>query len=287
MRRFSKPTLVALLVVLFTLALPVFGQEAKSGTPEGPIQDNSFLVEEAYNQEPGVVQHINFLMRRVESHDWMYSFTQEYPVRGQKNQLSYTVPGAHAGDFAGSGLGFGDTLLNYRYQLVGSGETRVAVAPRISLILPTGDSKFGRGYGGTGLQTNFASSIVLSKRFVTHLNAGATWVPHAKNELNQSAGVAGYNLGHSLIWLANPRFNVMLETAYAEMEGVAGPGKTEWKKDLLISPGVRLAYNFSNGLQIVPGVAVPIGAGPSSGEKGVIFYLSFEHPWRLIGKPAK
>ena len=25
----------------------------------GPLQDNSFLVEEAYNQEPGVVQHIS------------------------------------------------------------------------------------------------------------------------------------------------------------------------------------------------------------------------------------
>ena len=30
---------------------------------QAQIADNSFLVEEAYNQEPGVVQHINTLMR--------------------------------------------------------------------------------------------------------------------------------------------------------------------------------------------------------------------------------
>jgi hypothetical protein len=41
---------------------------------------------------------------------------------------------------------------------------------------------------------------------------------------------------------------------------------------------VRWAHNFTNGLQIVPGVSVPMGAGPSAGERGVIFYLSFEHP---------
>ena len=31
----------------------------------------------------------------------------------------------------------------------------------------------------------------------------------------------------------------------------------------------------------VPGIAVPIGVGPSAGEKGMIFYLSFEHPFAL------
>jgi hypothetical protein len=46
-----------------------------------------------------------------------------------------------------------------------------------------------------------------------------------------------------------------------------------------VSPGVRWAHNFKNGLQIVPGVAVPVGVGSSQGEVGVIFYLSFEHPF--------
>jgi len=35
-------------------------------------------------------------------------------------------------------------------------------------------------------------------------------------------------------------------------------------------------------MQIVPGVSVPVGVGPSAGEKGLMFYLSLEHPYRRI-----
>ncbi len=34
-------------------------------------------------------------------------------------------------------------------------------------------------------------------------------------------------LGQSLIWLAHPRFNVMLELSYLHLEGVVGPGATQ------------------------------------------------------------
>jgi hypothetical protein len=74
----------------------------------------------------------------------------------------------------------------------------------------------------------------------------------------------------------------MLETYYANAQTVAAPGTTAWSQTLLLSPGVRWAYNFSNGLQIVPGLAVPIGVGPSAGERGVFVYLSFEHPFQKI-----
>lgn len=271
-------------IILFAMILPVFSiaQEAPSSeTP--PIQDNSFLVEEAYNQEAGVIQHISFFQRGFTTHDWVYSFTQEWPVGEQKNQLSYTVVGTHAGDFAGSGGGWGDTVLNYRYQLVGTGETRVAISPRLSLLLPSGDSRLGRGFGGTGIQTLLPLSLVLNKKLVTHWNAGATWVPRAQNELGERAGVNGYTLGQSTIWLVTSRFNGMLETVWTGNESVAGPGKTQRAHDLLISPGVRWSYNFKSGLQIVPGVAMPIGVGPSAGDKGLILYLSFEHPWSVIG----
>src|SRR5258708_18603813 len=75
---------------------------------ESGIQDNSFLVEESYNQDFGVVQHINNFTRLWQSNDWVYSFTQEWPIdAAPKNQLSYTLQGLHAGDFQGSGAGFG------------------------------------------------------------------------------------------------------------------------------------------------------------------------------------
>ena len=56
-----------------------------------PIQDNSFLIEEAYNQEFGVVQHINTFTRSWYTHSWVYTFTQEWPVPGQTNKMSYTL----------------------------------------------------------------------------------------------------------------------------------------------------------------------------------------------------
>jgi hypothetical protein len=261
----------------------VVGRPAPAAQPEKvkPIQDNSFLMEEAYNQEDGVVQHISFFGRMWNSKDWTYSFTQEWPgLRNPKHQFSYTVLATRLGEFRGAGPGLGDLGLNYRYQLVGSGDTRVAFAPRLSLLLPTGDSRFGRGSGGAGIQTNLPLSVAVSKHLVTHWNAGATIIPRAKNEFDERARAIGYNLGQSFIWLAHPRFNVMLETVWSGAESVVAPGQTQRSHSLLISPGVRWAHNLSNGLQIVPGVAVPMGVGPSAGDKGFVLYLSLEHPFK-------
>jgi Putative MetA-pathway of phenol degradation len=252
-----------------------------------PIQYNSFLVEEAYNQEDGVVQHISSFERLTNSHDWVYTQTDEWPVRTLKHQVSITLAGTHAGSFAGSGAGWGDTALNYRYQLVGSGETKVAIAPRLSMLLPTGDHKFGRGSGGVGLQTNLPVSIQHSSHFVSHWNAGATWIPSALNERHETASTMAFNLGQSVIWLARPRFNVLLETLWTSSESVIGPGKAERSQDLYVSPGIRWAHNFYSGLQIVPGLAVPVGIGPCAGEKGIILYLSFEHPFSFAHSKAR
>jgi len=268
------------LLRLFVLALAAsLAIPAAAQAPSGPIQDNSFLVEEAYNQEKGVMQHINTFSYFTQGHDWMYTFTQEWPApRDERHQLSYTLAYERMGDFASHGPGIGDALLNYRYQLVGNGDTRIAFAPRLSLIMPVGNSDYGRGYGGTGLQTNLPLSTVISRKLVMHWNAGATWVPHAQNSAGDHAGIVGYNGGQSMIWLATPRFNVMLESVFTSMQSVTAPGKTQWSNSAFINPGIRWAHNFQSGLQIVPGISMPIGVGPSAGEKGVFVYLSFEHP---------
>ncbi len=246
-----------------------------------PIQDNSFLIEEAYNQEDGVIQHISSFEKLTNSRDWVYTQTDEWPLRTLKHQLSVTLAATHAGNFAGSGAGWGDTAFNYRYQLVGNGETRLAIAPRITLLFPTGDHKFGRGSGGSGLQTNLPISIQHSAHWVTHWNAGATWIPRALDEHRDSARTVGVNLGQSTVWLANPRVNFLVETLWTSSEEVIGPNKTVRSQDLYVSPGLRWAHNLNHGLQVVPGIGVPIGIGPCAGEKGVIFYLSLEHPFGL------
>jgi hypothetical protein len=245
------------------------------------IQDNSFLLEEAYNQEFGFVQHISNFVYLADSQDWAYTFTQEWPVTGLRHQFSYTLIALRQGSFSSQGAGFGDVFLNYRYQAIGNGETRVAFAPRFSLIVPSGNSDLGQGFGAAGAQTNLPISIVLNRHFVTHWNAGATVVPHARNSDRQRTSAAAYNLGQSVIWETTPRFNVMMETFFLGAQKVVGSG-IKWSNTFFLSPGIRWAYNFNNGLQIVPGIAMPIGVGPNAGEKAVFLYLSFEHPFRKL-----
>jgi len=252
--------------------------------PKGPIQDNSFLVEEAYNQEPGVVQHISTFTRNSVSRDWLYTFTQEWPVPGITHQLSYTLPMQRLGASPDGRRGVGDILLNYRYQLLGDGGAAVAVAPRFSLILPTGDEKQGRGNGAVGYQALLPMSVVLSKTLVTHWNLGATWTPGARNAAGEKADLASWNMGQSFIWLAHPNVNAMLEFAFSSGEAVAGPGLKSRVDTLYVNPGLRFAINLESGLQIVPGIAFPIGVGPSKGDRAVFLYLSFEHP---MWKPGK
>lgn len=266
-----------LLLLLAGFALLPAGPAAAQPSP---IQDNSFLIEEAYNQEPGVIQHISAFTRLWASRDWAYTFTEEWPVPGHaRHQLSATFSAVSPGATA-AGAGLGDILLNYRYQLAGDGESRVAVAPRLSLIAPSGQAGAGRGFGGAGVQVNLPASVVLSRHFVTHWNAGATLIPSAANASGDRARLSGYNLGQSVVWLAKPRFNLLLETLWTASQAVTGPGQRANVRTMLLNPGIRWARDLKSGLQIVPGVGVPIGVGPSAGERGVFLYLSFEHPFR-------
>lgn len=264
-------------LLLLTLSVAVCAQSQSTDSPK--IEDNSFLMEEAYNQEFGVVQHIQTFTRDLRNDAYVYSFTQEWPVdAAPKNQLSYTLQGTRAEGF--EGFGWGDTLLNYRYQLVKT--ERLALAPRVSVILPSGDSRFGRGYGGTGFQTNWALSFRAKKKLTMHSNAGWTIVPKAKNDFGETAKINEFNVGQSFIWLAKPRFNLLLETVYNASAEVSAPGRTKRNQDVTVNPGVRWAYNLKSGMQIVPGIAIPTGVGPSAGQVGVFFYFSIEHPYRKL-----
>jgi hypothetical protein len=239
-----------------------------------PIQDNSFLLEEAYNQETRVVQHISTFQRGLHDGSWSYSFTQEWPIHSQRHQLSYTVP-LEGGD---GSTGIGTVALNYRLQLLGSGDTRVACAPRFSLLLPTGDAAAGRGPGALGAQFDLPVSVA-GPRWVFHANAGGTRAPSARNDRGDRADVTAWNLGASVILLARPRLNPLLEVLWTRSQLVTAPRQTSRDDSLLVSPGLRWAYDFKSGLQIVPGIAIPLGLGPSRGERSLLLYLSFEHPF--------
>lgn len=254
---------------------PAAGEEAKN-TPA--IQDNSFLVEEAYNQDRGVVQHINTFRMDRRSRAFAYVFTQEWPVGGQSNQLSYDLPVVR-GETRSEATGLGDVRLNYRYQLIGGDETRVAVSPRLSVDFPTGDWRRSRGSGSPALETLIPVSVVVNRYLVTHFNAGVTLAPHTRDTSGDRAATNTVTLAGSAIMTANPNVQLMLESVWENGSDVVGPQLTERNTNFVVSPGVRGALNFASGLQIVPGVAFPIGVGPSRGDRGIFVYLSFEHPF--------
>src|SRR5262249_19871446 len=154
---FVRTTVVRTVAVVLTLA----GAAARA---EEPIQDNSFLIEEAYNQERGVVQHISAFSRVVGSGDWIYTFTQEWPVPDERHPIDYTLPVAALHSAAAASLGLGDVAINYRYQAMGNGGTPLAFSPRLTVIVPTGRSEKALGAGGTGLQVNLPVSCAAGRR---------------------------------------------------------------------------------------------------------------------------
>lgn len=238
-----------------------------------PIRDNSFLVEEAYNQEARVVQHINVLALSRDPHAWEYAFTQEWPAGGQRHQLSVTVPLLHAAD----ATGVGDVALNYRYQLAFDDVTGNAVAPRLSLILPTGDADTGRGTSSLGVQGNLPISWGLHRTLVTHWNVGGTWTPSARAPAGGRAATRDVFAAASAIWLPIRTLNLMLEAIWAREEVAVAADTRVAEESAWISPGLRAAIDFPSGLQIVPGLAFPFGIGRTEGERRVLVYLSFEH----------
>jgi hypothetical protein len=271
LKRFLKFAWV-LLVILSILSGLSFGGENESQETK-KIQDNSFLIEEAYNQEPGVIQHIQ-TFQYMKDGTWGYTFTQEWPIKGQAHQFSYTIPVSHLTDPGRTGMG--DVALNYRYQLIN--KERIAIAPRFSLLLPTGRVKKDFGRGTLGYQTNIPLSLELSDKWVTHWNMGVTFTPNRRGPDGGKANSFDLNAGASVIYLLSENLNLMLEAVWNSNQSVEADGTRERNYTFFINPGIRSAIDFKSGLQIVPGVGFPIGVGPSRNEYGVFLYLSFEHP---------
>ena len=261
-------------VLSILLAAPARAQTTTDSTTK-PISDNSFLIEEAYNQEAGVVQHIsNF--RRDRDGGWLATFTQEWPLGGPRDQFSYTLPLQSTG---GSGASLGDIALNYRRQILGRDDEPVWFAPRLSVLLPTGSAQKGSGAGGPGMQLNLPLSVGLSRALVTHWNAGAS-VTRARTSLGKRGTIRSVSAGASAIWLVAPVLNLMLETVWDRSEALDDAGARAAEDHFVVLPGVRAAINLPRDLQIVPGIGVPIGVGPSHGERDLFLYLSVEHPFR-------
>jgi len=111
------------------------------------------------------------------------------------------------------------------------------------------------------------------------VNAGATFTPRATNVSGETASLTSWNAGESVVWLAHPRFNLLVETIATWVQDFSDGGGTERHLDVLVSPGARYAFNLPDDLQIVTGLAFPIGVGANHGQRSVFLYFSVELPF--------
>jgi hypothetical protein len=254
--------------------------------PIDVIEDNSFLIEEAYNQEAGVVQHVVTAAYNNDSRQrgWTFGFTQEWPVFSQEHQFSYTIPSYHLHENGDRVFGIGDVSLNYRYQALMEGELKPAFAPRFTLILPTGNRKKGTGDNVVGYQWELPFSKKIGPLFATHANLGLTYLPHVRGVLDNNTGrfsksqsLVSYNLGASGIFALLPRLHLMLEWVGNFDEIINDSGRVERDFMPVLSPGLRAAVVNEEKLQIVIGAAAPIGLNRKADNFGAFLYLSVEH----------
>jgi hypothetical protein len=257
-----------LLVACQSSSVPLLGAEPLA---KG-IQDNSFFVEEAYNQEPGVVQHIiNVPAFFAPGNNRIsFSYTQEWPIFSQTHQFSYTIPYT----FTEDENGFEDIRLNYRLQALMEGERTLAFAPRFSFVTPVGDASKDFGHDRLGYEINLPFSKIVSDRVTLNFNAGGSLFPNVNDR-----DLWNYNLGGSAIYAVSRNFNLLLEAVAFWEEDVDSARKIDRTVTALLSPGARYAFNCPNDLQIVVGAATPIGLTSDSPDWGLFFYLSFEHPF--------
>jgi hypothetical protein len=228
------------------------GTGAPDPSRKWEIVDNSFLVEESFNQERGVVQNI-FTWTRGHHGEWDANFTQEWPAPGIRHQLSYSIPVSSTGE----ATGIGDVLLNYRFQLAEETADRPAISPRLSVVLPTGRESAGLGGGTTGLDMNLPVSKQFGD-FYLHVNAGYTWLPDVQRTTRLAA---------SGIWRVAPMLNLMLESVL------------EVGDSFTLSPGFRRGWNFG-ARQFVVGLAAPVTRAEGRSTAALLTYLSYELPFR-------
>ena len=302
-RAASKLLVEVLSAVLFVLGLvtsaaaqapttthpPSLASQASAGGAPAPpsapepfaITDNSFFVEEAFNQEARVFQNIVGVLHGEEGGAWGITFTQEWPAPSMKHQLSYTATLVNVADETGPG----DVLLNYRYQLLEEAPGRPAMSPRVSLIIPVGDEARGLGFGGWGLQFNLPVSKQVGD-FYLHGNAGVSWWPSLPTDHLPSVGFAPAQdvaitspfVAASAIYRVRPMFNLMLESVINWREGVVVPSATERDTAFIISPGARGGWNIGD-KQIVVGLALPVFQFQGDTFVGVFGYFSYELPF--------
>ena len=235
---------------------------------QAKLEDNSFLVEEAYNQPARVMQTI--LTAEILHGAQLFGAAQEYPLGGPRHQFSYGIFAARDG-----GTELGDAEVNYRYQARGGEGERLFVAPRFTVLVPLGDADRQGGNGGFGVELAVPVSWEVTTRLSLHGNLSAAWRPSAENALGESATTIVPAAGISAVVFLTPKFNLIAETTWEREATVTGDGTTGYGTAHAVALGARYGIDLPGGVQVVPGAAwMPaVDDAPTRS----FLYLSVEH----------
>ncbi|HET8562679.1 MAG TPA: transporter, partial [Candidatus Binatia bacterium] len=206
---------------------------ANEKRPIDGISDNSFLVEEAYNQEQGEVQHIFNAVYTNDSRrrGWSFNLTQEWWLFSPDHQISYSIPSYRLWEQGEKRRGIGDILVEYRYQLLDEGPNLPAVAPKFSLFLPTGNRDRGTGNGAVGYEWSIAASKKVAPRFALHGNLGLTYLPKvrvaldADQRLSPKRSLVSYSVGASAVFALSSHIHMLLEWVSEFEQDINDEGK--------------------------------------------------------------
>jgi hypothetical protein len=233
--------ILALILLIVASAAPLGGGHAPA------IEEHVFLPEGAWNRSDRVIQFNAFSIDSA----FGLELVHEWAGSGERHQFGYTLPIFNE---AGT-TGLGDASLNYRYQIFGRGDSAVAVAPRVSLVLPTRSAHFGERE--SGLELALPISVALGERTVSHSRGLAKWtVAGGRPELRLAQGLA---------FSPVPRLSLSVDAEYL-LNDAGG---------LRYRPSVQLNLEGPAGLRWSPGVAFP----SDGGRPGVLLYVAIEHPF--------
>jgi len=269
-------------VVSFFCAVTARAAEPR---PIDGFDDNSFLVNEAYNQDRGEVQHtLNaFYSNDFKRRGWSFKFDQEWWLFTEDHQVAFSIPFFHLREEGERQHGVGDIGIEYRYQLTQERPNIPAVAPGFGLILPTGNRHKGTGKGVVGYEWSIAASKKVAARLALHGNFGLTYLPKVRvpldgdQRLSPKRSLVSYDVGASAVFALSSAIHMLLEWVGESEEEINGKGKKERNFKTILSPGIRAAVVNKDDLQTVVGVGIPIGVNRPADNYGVFLYFSIEH----------
>ena len=184
------------------------------------LVDNSFFLEEAFNQPIGVVQFVQDYNTLTNE----FTHTGELPLGQKDHQFSYLV---------GQDQNI-DPVLSYRFQSIS--EPSVYLAHRFGVIVPLENERY-------GFEFKQAFTYVLNDRWMAHWNFG-----YHRVFFNS------YNAGSSLVYYAQDKLNFLVE-GYVETNDkyetnyIINPGlryalNLEWQETQIV-PGMSFPISFN------------------------------------------